>query len=158
MVSLSFLRIDTPYWVIAIGLSFLGLGLSNMYASSTDAMMGAVPAANAGLGSAINNRTRQAGEAMGVAALGSLLTSIYAKKIATAVNELPGELAETAQDNLGAAAQVAAGLGCPAGDALRTAANAVFMDAFGIALLTADGSPLVGAVLLLRFMPARDLP
>ena len=158
LVSLSFLRIDTPYWVIAIALSFLGLGLSNMYVSSTDAMMAAVPAANAGLGSAINNLTRQAGGAMGVAVLGSLLTSIYAKKIATAVSELPGELAETAQDNLGAAAQVAAGLGGPAGDALRTAANAAFMDAFGIALLTAAGASLAGAVLLLRFMPARDLP
>jgi hypothetical protein len=32
------------------------------------------------------------------------------------------------------------------------------MDAFGIALLTAAGASLAGAVLLLRFMPARDLP
>ena len=42
LVSLSFLQIGTPYWLIGIQLSFLGIGLSNMYVSSTDAMMGAV--------------------------------------------------------------------------------------------------------------------
>ena len=158
LVSLSFLEIDTPYWVIGIQLSFLGIGLSNLYVSSTDAMMGAVPAANAGLGSAVNNLTRQAGGAMGVAVLGSLLTSIYARKIAAAVSGLPEGLAKAAQDNLGSAAQVAAGLGGPRGDALREAANAAFIDAMGIALLVAAASSFAGALLLLRFMPARDLP
>ena len=158
LVTLSFFQIDTPYWVIGIQLVFLELGLSNMYISSTDAMMGAVPASSAGLGSAVNNLTRQAGGAMGVAILGSLLTSIYAKKIATAISGLPEELATAAQDNVGSAAQVAAGIGGPPGEALRNAANVAFIDASGIALLAAAGTSLAGALLLLRFMPARDLP
>ena len=82
----------------------MGIGLSNLYVSSTDAMTGAVPAANAGLGSAVNNLTRQGGGAMGVVILGSLFTSIYARKIATAVSRLPEELASAAQDNVGSAA------------------------------------------------------
>ena len=158
LVGLSFLQIDTPYWVIGIELSFLGIGLSNIYVSSTDAMMGAVPESNAGLGSAISNVTRQAGGAMGVAVLGSLLTSIYSKRIATAVSDLPGELAAAAQDNAGSAARVAVGLGGPIGDALREAANVAFIDAFGIAMLAAAGASFAGALILLRFMPARDLP
>jgi len=63
-----------------------------------------------------------------------------------------------ARDNVGSAAQVAAGLGKPPGDALREAANIAFMDAIGIALLAAAASSFAGALLLLRFMPARDLP
>ena len=43
LVGLSFLQIDTTYWLIGIQLGFLGLGLSNMFIASTDAMMGAVP-------------------------------------------------------------------------------------------------------------------
>ena len=135
----------------------LGLGLSNLYVSSTDAMMGAVPPSSAGLGSAINNLTRQAGGAMGVAILGSLLTSIYAREIASAVSGLPEELATSAQDNVGSAAMVAAGLDGPSGDALRAAANVAFMDAAAIAMLAAAVSALAGAILLLRYMPARDV-
>ena len=157
LVRLSFLGINTEYWLIGIQLVILGLGLSNLYVSSTDAMMGAVPPSSAGLGSAINNLTRQAGGAMGVAILGSLLTSIYAREIASAVSGLPEELATSAQDNVGSAAMVAAGLDGPSGDALRAAANVAFMDAAAIAMLAAAVSALAGAILLLRYMPARDV-
>ena len=95
---------------------------------------------------------------MGVAILGSLLVSIYSRKITPAIAELPAELAIAAQDNVGAAAQVAASLGGAAGDTLRNAANIAFVDASGIALLAGAAAALVGAVVLLRFMPARDLP
>lgn len=157
LIGLSFLQIGTAYWLIGTQLSLLGFGLSNMFVASTDAMMGAVPEGDAGLGSAINNLTRQAGGAIGVAVLGSLLTSIYARKIASAVAELPRELAATAQDNVGAAVQVAVGLDGPSGKALKDAANIAFMDASGVALLVGAGAAFAGAVLLLRFMPARDL-
>jgi EmrB/QacA subfamily drug resistance transporter len=157
LVRLSFMGIDTEYWLIGIQLVILGLGLSNLYVSSTDAMMGAVPASSAGLGSAINNLTRQAGGAMGVAILGSVLTSIYAREIAKAVSGLPEELAASAKDNVGSAAQVAAELGGPSGDALRAAANVAFMDAASIAMLAAAIAALAGAIVLLRYMPARDV-
>ena len=158
LVGLSFVQAGTDYWLIGAELSFLGLGLSNMFVASTDAMMGAVPEGNSGLGSAINNLTRQVGGAMGVAVLGSLLTSIYSKNITSAVTELPGELAATARDNVGAALQAAASLEGAAGDALIYAARIAFLDGFGIAMLTGAGAALAGALLLVRFMPARDLP
>ena len=158
LIGLSFVQAGTDYWLIGAELSFLGLGLSNMFVASTDAMMGAVPEGNSGLGSAINNLTRQVGGAMGVAVLGSLLTSIYSKKITSAVTQLPGELAAAARDNVGAAVQAAASLEGAAGDALIDAARIAFMDGFGIAMLTGAGAALAGALLLVRFMPARDLP
>ena len=129
-----------------------------MFVASTAAMMAAVPEGNSGLGSAINNLTRQVGGAMGVAVLGSLLTSIYSNKITPAVADLPGELAATARDNVSAAVQAAASLDGVAGDALRDAATIAFMDGLGVAMLTGAGAALAGALLLLRFMPARDLP
>jgi hypothetical protein len=52
---------------------------------------------------------------------------------------------------------VAAGLDGPSGYALRAAANVAFMDAAGIAMLAAAVSALAGAILLLRYMPARDV-
>jgi DHA2 family multidrug resistance protein-like MFS transporter len=95
---------------------------------------------------------------MGAAVLGSLLTSIYSNKVTSAVTELPGELAATARDNVSAAIQAAASLEREAGDALIDAAGIAFMDGFGVAMLTGAGAALAGALLLLRFMPARDLP
>jgi EmrB/QacA subfamily drug resistance transporter len=158
LVGLSFVQTSTDYWLIGAVLSFLGLGLSHMFVASTDAMMAAVPEGNSGLGSAINNLTRQVGGAMGAAVLGSLLTSIYSNKVTSAVTELPGELAATARDNVSAAIQAAASLEREAGDALIDAAGIAFMDGFGVAMLTGAGAALAGALLLLRFMPARDLP
>ncbi|MGE0540594.1 MAG: DHA2 family efflux MFS transporter permease subunit [Dehalococcoidia bacterium] len=156
LVALSFLSADTPYWVIATGLVFLALGMANTMAPATDAVMGAVPEAKAGVGSAMNDTTRQVGGALGVALLGSLVNAAYSSTMADPASALPPAAGDAARNSVGAAIQVAAQVGGPAGDALRTAAAGAFVDALGAALLVAAAVSFAGALLVLRFMPARD--
>ena len=50
-------------------------------APATDSIMGSLPLAKAGVGSAVNDTTRQVGGAIGVAIVGSVLSSTYGNKI-----------------------------------------------------------------------------
>jgi hypothetical protein len=75
----------------------------------------ALPTAKAGVGSAMNITTRQVGGTLGVAVLGSVLTSAYRDQLAPALEGLPGQAATLARDSVGARLAMAARLGPPAG-------------------------------------------
>ena len=61
-----------------IGVTVLmGLGMANVLAPCTDSIMGSLPRAKAGVGSAVNDTTRQMGGAVGVAVFGSLMASHF---------------------------------------------------------------------------------
>ena len=155
LAALSFIEPATPYWMIGIVLFVLGIGMGNTMAPSTTAIMGAVPAANAGVGSAVGNAARQVGMALGVGILGSVVNSIYASRVAEAVSGLPTESATAVKNSVGAAAQVAASIGGPVGDAIRSSANVAFVDGFGAAMLVGAAIVLVAAVPVAMFMPGR---
>ncbi len=153
-------RVDpgTSYWLVGAALILIGLGIGAAFVPSTDAVMAAVPGANAGLGSAINDSGRQVGAAFGIGILGALANMGYRSGIATAVSPLGSDVAATAKRSVGAALQVAAGIGGSTGDALRRAASAAFMDGFGLALLVGAVLLVAGAVLVRRGLPPQDLP
>src|SRR5262249_58127077 len=67
----------TPYAEIAGQMVVLGLGLGLTSAPATEAIMGVVPKEKAGVGSAINDATRELGGTLGVAVIGSAVASIY---------------------------------------------------------------------------------
>ncbi len=146
--------VDTGYWVIGTAIIALSYGMGNIMAPSTDAVMGAVPVSKAGVASATNDVTRQVAGAIGVAVVGSAFNSAYATNMATAVAQLPPDLAAGASNSIGAARQIAANLPGNAGSALFGAAQQAFVDAMGSAILVAVGVALLGAVLVTLFMPA----
>ena len=59
---------------IALALGTLGQGMGLAMSPATDAIMGALPRAKAGIGSAMNDVVREVGGTLGIAVLGSLLT------------------------------------------------------------------------------------
>ena len=150
-------NVDTPYWVIGVSVVLMSFGVSNTMAPSTDAVMGAVPLAKAGVGSAMNDTTRQIGGAFGVAILGSILNTIYSTNMADQVAGLPPQAAGPAQDSVGAAVGIGAQMGGPAGQALTDAARASFVDGMHTAFLVAAAVALFAAVMVYRFMPAHHL-
>jgi predicted MFS family arabinose efflux permease len=77
------------YGLIAGSLVLLGLGMASAMAPATDAIMGSLPEAKMSVGSAINDTTRTAGGALGVAVLGSLLASGYRGHMDSAASALP---------------------------------------------------------------------
>jgi EmrB/QacA subfamily drug resistance transporter len=147
----------TPYWYLAGALFLIGFGIGTAFVPSTDAVMAAVPEADASLGSAINDTSRQVGAALGIGILGSLTNAAYTANIKASVSRLEPNIAAVAKQSVGAALQVANQVGGPAGAALRRAASAAFVDGFAVAMLVAAGLMVVGALAVLRHLPSRDI-
>jgi Na+/melibiose symporter-like transporter len=145
----------TETWLVSGTLFFLAIGMANVMAPGTGAVMGAVPEAKAGVGSAMNDLMRQLGGALGVAVIGSVINTVYRDRMADVVAGLPPEAAEAAGDSVGAAVAIGARLGGPAGDALTAVARTSFVEALGPAAIVAAVIALVTAAFVARAMPAR---
>ena len=94
----------------------MGAGIGMAMAPATEAIMGSLPKAEAGVGSAMNDVVREVAGTLGIAVLGSVLASAYARAW-TAPLRLPAEAATAASDSVGAAHAVAGQLGGSAGAA-----------------------------------------
>jgi hypothetical protein len=157
MASFWFWGTDTPYWVLGLTVFLLAFGMGNVMAPSTDAVMGAVPEEQAGVGSAMNDVVRQVGGAFGVAIIGSVINSVYRDRMIDPTAALPPRAAEPAGDSVGAALAVSAQLGGETGTMLMTAARSAFVDAMGFAALIGATVVLIGALLVRRFMPPHEV-
>ena len=78
------LSVDAPLWQILVITLLMGVGMGNVMAPATDSIMGSLPRAKAGVGSAMNDTTRQTGGAIGVAVLGSILASKFHSSMSAA--------------------------------------------------------------------------
>jgi EmrB/QacA subfamily drug resistance transporter len=155
--ALSSVEPGTSYWVVGAALLLIGIGIGTVFVPSTDAVMAAVPGENAGLGSAINDSGRQVGAALGIGILGALANTGYRSSIDEAVASLSPEQAAAATRSVGAALEIAAGLGGPAGASLREAAGVALMDGFGLAMLVGAALLAAGAAAMLRWLPSHDV-
>ncbi|MFQ5745486.1 MAG: MFS transporter, partial [Acidobacteriota bacterium] len=147
---------NTSYLVIGPVVAVFALGVGLVFAPAAEAVMGAVGAAKAGVGSAMNDMTQTLAGAFSIAVVGSVMYAIYAARLGDAAASLPAEEAEVARDSIGAAVQLAASLPQEDALALTAAANSAFTDALGLAVLIGAGFSLVGVLIVARFMPARD--
>lgn len=147
---------SSGYGQVAIALAILGVGMGTAMAPATDSVMGSLPLAKAGVGSAMNDTTRQIGGALGVAILGSVLASIYSSTMEPLVTSLPPQAAEHASDSIGGAFTVAAEAGDLAAPLIE-AAKSAFIDGMGVAVWLAVGVAVAGAVVTWLFLPARPL-
>ncbi len=144
MVVLSRIGQDSPYWLLLAGLYPLGLGMGLAMTPATTAITDSLPPALQGVGSAVNDLSRELGGALGIAVLGSLLSATYRNHLALPA-AVPSALVEKARSSLG----VAAHLGEPAASHARTA----FVDGMHVAFLGGAVATAVAAVavaLLLR--------
>jgi hypothetical protein len=152
----SFWQVDTVYWQIGAVLFGLSFFMGCVAAPATDAVMGALPEARAGIGSAMSNVARLVAGSIGIAALGSLLSTIYSSHFSDAVtliSGLPDNVVEAASESVGAAVVVAGGLPSAIGDALALAARDSFMDGWPVMAYFTCGLSAIAGLLVLRFMP-----
>jgi EmrB/QacA subfamily drug resistance transporter len=149
----------TSYGTIAAQMVVLGTGMGLTSAPATEAIMGVVPHAQAGVGSAVNEATRLLGATLGVAVIGSVYASLYASRLTGALpHGLPGAVDQAAHGSVGAALATAEQLGSsgqPAlASALHDAANAAFFHGFCAANYVAAGVAAVGGLVALALLPA----
>jgi EmrB/QacA subfamily drug resistance transporter len=151
---------STTYLVIVGQMLFLGSGMGLTSAPATEAIMGAVPAAKAGVGSAVNDATRLFGGTLGVAVIGSVATSLYTSRL---VSELPpgvpGRAIAGAKGSLGGAIVAShqltkLGLGRAARGLAHSATNA-FLYSLAGGCRVVGAITIVGAVVAIAFLPAR---
>jgi hypothetical protein len=154
LLLLYFLDVESSYWYMIGSLMIVAIGMGTTAAPSTTAIMSAMPLGKAGVGSAVNDTTRELGGALGVAVLGSILASQYSSALAPAVQVLPEAAGTAASSSLGGALAVAQELGGGAGAALASAAKAAYMDGMAVAILAAVGVAISAALLVARYMPA----
>ena len=145
---------DSTYLLLAAALLLFSAGMGLAMTPATNAIMGAVPRGNAGIGAAINDTTRQVGGAFGVAVIGSILSTSYRGSIQSAVGQLPASAAQAARQSIGGAVQVASQIGGQPGEALRSAATDAFVKGMHETFLLAAGVALTSAILSLLFLPA----
>jgi MFS family permease len=106
---------STPYSVIATAMILMGFGLGSAVAPATESIMASLPPAKAGVGSAVNDTTREVGGTLGVAVLGSIMASVYGGRIMDALSgmPLPAGARAASGDSLAAALQVAGSAAVP---------------------------------------------
>jgi EmrB/QacA subfamily drug resistance transporter len=136
----------------------MGTGIALTWAPTTESIMGSLPPAKAGIGSAVNDTVREVGGALGVAVLGSVLASQYGSTIEPATEGLPASAAHTAGDSLGGAMVAAQHVGGQAGAALGDAARTAWVHGFGVAMTVAAAVAAAGATVAAIWLPARAAP
>ncbi|MHC5902957.1 MFS transporter [Streptomyces sp. S6] len=130
------LHTSTGYPVLGAALLVVGLGAGFSFTVTADVILSSVPKEQAGSASAVSETAYELGAALGIAALGSIVTGVYRGF------ESPAGTPQAAHESLGGAVESAAALPEHAAEALLTSAREAFIDG----LSAAAG---VGAVVLL---------
>jgi EmrB/QacA subfamily drug resistance transporter len=155
LVLASTMTTTTGYPRLGVAMLMLGAGLGMAGAPATESIMGSLPRNRAGVGSALNDTAREVGGALGVAIVGSIVSSIYRSRLTdTMPKNVPAPVAEAAQDSIGAALHASTSLGTNGGG-LVSAAQEAFVAAMSRASIVTALVAVAGAVAAWRYLPAR---
>lgn len=133
---------DSGFGVLTVALVVLGAGAGLAQPAAIAALMGAVPAEQAGVGSALNDTIQQAGAALGIAVLGSILSSTF-------TGNMPDSAPEIARTSIGDALALAARTG---DTELVAVAREAFTTAMSTSFLAGGTGILAGAIVALIVM------
>src|SRR5688500_4472787 len=100
----SLLSPDSTYANVLATMLVMSVGMALTFAPATESIMGSLPPAKAGVGSAVNDASREIGGALGVAVLGSVMSSIY-------TGNMPSQAPAAARESIGGAMAVAGQVG-----------------------------------------------
>ncbi|HEY4451261.1 MAG TPA: MFS transporter [Solirubrobacteraceae bacterium] len=137
----------TPYPVIVVQMLLMGSGLGLTSAPATESILSVLSPAKAGVGSAVNDATREAGGTLGVAIIGSVYASLYASHLSHgAAAHLPAAALASAKSSVGAALAVAARAPAAVHGPVLDAVQKAFMSGLHAGCFVAAGVCALGAV------------
>ena len=155
MAVFSQVGIDTPYVVLAFALVLLAAGMAISAAPATGSIMSAVPIAKAGVGSAMNDTTREVGGALGIAVFGSIVNSLYRSSLDLGGLDLTASATAEIKDSVGGAANAVSQTGVDGGAVIERAATA-FTHAFDQMAIISVAIAVAAAVVVLRTYTSRE--
>ncbi len=153
---ISFATATMSYGQIAVQMVVLGSGLGLTTAPATESIMGVVRPEQAGVGSAVNDATREVGGTLGVAVIGSVYASLYRHSLHVA--GLPASVQAAARSSYAAARNVAGHLPAQAAQLLSRQADAGFLSGLHAGCRVGAGVCAAGMLAVLAFLPARPQP
>ncbi len=140
MAIFSQIAIGTPYWVPILGIMIFGLGAGIAMPTVTDTIMASVPVNDAGIGSAMNDLSRELGITLGVAVLGSLVTSLYRADVRDSLEGVASpDVVETVGDSVGVVERLTTELPASVAAVVENVAYQSFVDALSIGYVAAAG-------------------
>ncbi|OBH89120.1 MFS transporter [Mycobacterium sp. E2733] len=145
----------TPYTQIATQMLLLGGGLGLTVSPATEAIMGSLSADKAGVGSAVNDTTRELGGTLGVAIAGSIFASVYSGHLGAAA--LTGLPAEPMRQSMALAHRVIQQLPAPQAGYVRGVVDRAFLDGLQVSSLVCAGVALGAALVVGWLLPARQI-
>ena len=156
LIALSFLQRDTPYWMAIIPFCTMSGGIGFTMPPATESIMGSLPRDKAGVGSAVNDTTRQMGGAVGVALIGSVVSSIYSSHVSSAAVRfgVKGAALSEARSSLGGGLKVAGSLTDNAGE-FANAVKTAFVTGLSSGLRMASVFVIFAGFVVWRYLPAR---
>jgi EmrB/QacA subfamily drug resistance transporter len=164
-IVMSRLEVYTSYFVFMIGLMVLAAGMALIMPPSTSSIIGSLPLAKAGVGSAVNDVTREVGGAIGIAVMGSVLNSVYRSTIdlskaraliPPAFRTTFAPAARAAEASIGQATGVAAsmkGRSDEVAAGITAASRSAFVQGTSVAFALAAGVALLGGLIVSTRIP-----
>ena len=147
---------------VVISMVLIANGLSLVTSPSTDAVMGSLPRNKAGVGSAVNDISREVGGTLGVAVTGSVFVSLYTPGIEDNFGRLPGlveslppGLYDAARESVGAAYAVVQNSPDSVRPQVLNAVSDAFVNGFSVACTVVAVAAFVGSIAALAFLPSR---
>ena len=154
-------EVDSPYWsfiVVCMVLMAAGMGLAT--GPATDAVLSALPEEKSGVGSAVNDTTREVGGALGVAVGGSAMNSVFGHHLVTQWTSLhiSHDAIEQSRGSVVTALTVAHAQ--PDGVPVRAVAAVgdAFIDGLRVGCYVVAAAILMASLAAWLFLPAHDRP
>jgi len=138
-----------------IGLIMLfGFGFGLGMPALTDSIMAAVPVEDAGVGSAVNDVSRELGSALGIAVLGSFISGVYRGNVDEALSgQVDDGVVEVAQEGLGVLAGQSAALAPDVAQTAFAGASGAFIDAMNSGFWLSAAVLASGVVVAAAMLP-----
>lgn len=152
-LSYLFLNQDTPLWVPLILFFLQAVAMANIMPPAMNTIMGSLPKEKAGVGSAVANAVRQAAGSIGVAALGTVLATVYRTQLDSQTDELPA----SAQESIAATYGYTEVQGDPGG-AIMSSATDSFVNAMHVTAIVAGIVTSAGIVIAAKYFPRKNSP
>ncbi|MBV9820252.1 MAG: MFS transporter [Solirubrobacterales bacterium] len=134
------------YGIIVVQMLMMGSALGCISTPATESILSVLPPAKAGVGSAVNDATRETGGTLGVAVIGSVYTSLYASKLAEGFSQHPRSALQTAKASVGAGYALARHAPLPIRDELLGHVQSAFMTGFHAGCYVAAGVCVLGLI------------
>ncbi|MFZ0250548.1 MAG: MFS transporter, partial [Acidimicrobiales bacterium] len=154
---LSRTTVHSTYAAAVPSIALIGLGVGLGLAPSVESIMGSLPIADAGVGSATSDTSMQLGGALGVAVLGTALNMRYQNFMTPllAHQQIPPNIEKLIVGSLGGALAVANHVPGRTGMALAGAARRGFVSGMDLGLVVATIVVAVAGVVVLAALPSR---